>query len=233
MMHMDIGIIGAMQPEIDDLLCLLEDPKTDRIGGQIFHTGRLDGKNVAIVRCGIGKVFAALTAEAMILRYAPRLLINTGVAGALSPDLFQGDVVVAQDLCQHDMDTTVLGDPKGMISGLDRVFLPADEGARAIVCALPAEGFRIRAGRIASGDRFVSTEEEKARIAADFSAVACEMEGGAIAQVAFVNQTPVCVIRAISDGADEAARLSFDRFLPLAAGRSAAITRELVRRYEW
>ena len=226
-----IGIIGAMQPEVESLIGLLKKPKMKNIGGQVFYYGTLDRKSVAIVKCGIGKVYAAMTAENLILNFAPKLIINTGVAGSLRSDLRQGDIVVASELCQHDMDTSPLGDPKGFISGADRIYFSADERARRLLAVVKNGDYAVHFGAIATGDRFVSTEEQKAAIVRDFSASACEMEGGAIAQVAFTNKIPFCVIRAISDGADEDARLSYDRFLPIAASRSASLTRELIKKY--
>ena len=226
-----IGIIGAMQPEIENLIGMLKKPKMKNVGGQVFYYGTLERKSVAIVKCGIGKVYAAMTAESMILNFAPKLIVNTGVAGSLRSDLRQGDIVVASELCQHDMDTSALGDPKGFVSGVDRVYFPADERARRLLAAAKNGEYAVRFGVIATGDRFISTEEQKEAIVRDFSASACEMEGGAIAQVAFANRVPFCVIRAISDGADEDARLSYDRFLPVAAARSAALTLELIKKY--
>lgn len=226
------GIIGAMQPEIDSLVSRLKDPKMKIISGQLFYYGKLEKKSVVIAKCGIGKVFAAMATEAMILNFSPKLIINTGVAGGLLPDLAQGDIVVASELCQHDMDTTAIGDPKGLISGTGKVFFGADERARRILCTIGGtKEYAIRQGVIASGDQFISSKEEKDRIGREFSAAACEMEGGAIAQVAFVNNIPFCVIRAISDGADEGANLSYDRFLPIAAAHSAELTLELVKKY--
>ena len=228
----DIGIIGAMEPEVEALVSALRGKRVDTVGSLTFYRGRLGKKSAVIVRSGIGKVFAAIAAEAMILKYAPKLVINTGVAGAVAHGIRVGDVVVADKLVQHDMDTSALGDPKGLISGINLVYLEADARAAVLVGNIADEiGVRCVRGTVASGDLFVSTNEKKAELATDFGASACEMEGAAIAHVCYVNATPCCVIRAISDSADEESSMSYAEFLPLAAANSTKITMALVEKY--
>ena len=228
----DIGIIGAMDIEVDALVAMLENHKTEKLSGVLFHTGKLSGKNVVIAKCGIGKVFAAICAESMILKYSPSLIINTGVAGALASGIKAGDVVIADRLLQHDMDTSALGDEKGLISGINRIYFEADERARGILLEAAAElGLRASLGTVATGDKFIADKSEKKRIINDFHAAACEMEGGAIAHTAFVNETPFAVIRAISDSADEDSEMSYSEFLPLAAENSKKLTLALVGAY--
>ena len=228
----DIGIIGAMQPEVEELIATLTRVKTDTVGTLTFHRGKLGKKSVVIAKCGVGKVFAAACAEAMIIKYAPKLIINTGVGGAIETGLKVGDVLVADKLVQHDMDTSPLGDPKGFISGIGKVFFEADSRAAVLVGNIAKElSLTCHRGTVASGDVFVASPEQKERIKADFGASVCEMEGAAIAHVAYVNATPCCVIRAISDSADESSSMSYQEFLPLAAKNSAQITVELCKRY--
>jgi adenosylhomocysteine nucleosidase len=232
MNKVDIGIIGAMDAEVNNLISELEDHTESTVGSVLFHRGRLYGKEVVIAKCGIGKVFAALCAEAMIITYAPRLIVNTGVGGAIKEGISVTDVAVAEKLVQHDMDTSAIGDPKGLVSGVNMIYFPTDERACEIVCrAAERIGVRSHRGIIASGDLFVSTSEEKKRIASEFSASVCEMEGAAIGQVAFVNNTPVCVIRAVSDSADEGSSMDYMEFLPIAAKNSTEITLELCKNY--
>ena len=121
-----IGLIGAMEVEITSLRDAITEKVSRTISGVEFVSGKIDGQEVVTAVCGIGKVFAAVCAEAMILSYQPDLIINTGVGGSLSSDLSIGDVAVAKDVVQHDMDTTPLGDPPGYISGLGQVYLPCD-----------------------------------------------------------------------------------------------------------
>ena len=129
----DIGIIGAMDVEVNDLVARLENRKSETISGITFHSGVLLGKRVVIAKCGIGKVFAATCAEAMIIKYAPCLIINSGVGGALAKNLTTGDIVIADKLCQHDMDTSPIGDPVGLVSGINKIWFETDPRARKIL----------------------------------------------------------------------------------------------------
>ena len=218
MKKVDIGIIGALAEEVEALISKLDSHEVERLGSVEFHLGILEGKRVAIARCGIGKVFAAICTEAMIIGYAPDLIVNTGVGGALARGLSVTDTVIADKLVQHDMDTSPIGDPKGLISGINKVWFETDERARDIlVRAADRLGLKAKVGSIASGDQFVATSEVKDRITADFGASACEMEGAAIGQVCFVNRVPYGILRAISDGGDEQAFADYPAFLAAAA----------------
>ncbi|MBQ9071476.1 MAG: 5'-methylthioadenosine/adenosylhomocysteine nucleosidase [Clostridia bacterium] len=228
----DIGIIGALGEEVSALIEKLEERTEESVSGIAFHTGKLFGKRVAIAKCGVGKVFAALCAEAMIIKYAPKLIVNTGVGGALKKGISVCDILVADKLVQHDMDTSPLGDPKGLISGINVIYFKTDNRAVEIIKKAAVDiSVTCHTGTIASGDVFVSTEEQKKRILNEFSASVCEMEGAAIAQVAYVNATPCCVIRAISDSADEGSSMDYMKFLPIAARNSTALTLELCRNW--
>ncbi len=217
-----IGIIGAMSVEIEELRGKLVDP-VDEVQSNIrFTRGKLAGKEVVLAVCGIGKVFAAICAQTMILKYAPELLVNTGVAGGLDGGLHIGDIVVATALVQHDMDTTPLGDPPGLISGINVVEFSADEKSREVMAdCVKALGLGCKEGLIASGDQFVAGGEKKEFIRRTFGAVACEMEGAAIAHTAYVNGVPFAVIRAISDGANDDSKMDYPTFLKMAAHNCA------------
>lgn len=231
-MKVDIGVIGALSEEVEWLISRLDSHGCELVGGIEFHTGALEGKSVAIARCGVGKVFAAMCAEAMIIRYSPSLIINTGVGGALDAQLTTGDIVIADRLCQHDMDTSPLGDPKGLISGINVIFMNCDERAVQLLLSTGKKlSYKVKCGTVASGDRFIASKNEKNKIVKDFSADVCEMEGGAIAQTAFVNKTPFVVVRAISDSADGEATMDYMSFLPIVAQRSAALTLDLIKNY--
>lgn len=228
----DIGIIGALSQEVEALIEALESHETETVGAVEFHTGILEGKRVAITHCGVGKVFAALCAEAMIIKYYPSLIINTGVGGGIAKGISVGDIVFADKLVQHDMDTSALGDPKGLISGINVVYFETEHRCEEIVRKATEDfALNLHIGTVASGDKFVATDAEKVRIRDEFGAALCEMEGAAIAQVAYVNSTPCCVIRAVSDSADEGSSMDYQKFLPLAARHSAMITRRLCREY--
>ncbi len=228
-----IGIIGAMDAEVIGLIKKLDGHKIDFVGGIEFHTGRLLRRDVVIARCGVGKVFAAMCAEAMIIKYAPALIVNTGVAGGLDPALKCADIVVAERLCQHDMDTSAIGDEKGLISGINKVYFDSDaEAIDAVMLSAYELGITVKRGTVATGDKFISDNADRERIISEFGASACEMEGGAIAHTAFVNNTPFVVIRAISDGANSDSAMDFPTFLSVAAKKSEALTLALVEKYQ-
>ena len=231
-MKVDIGIIGALSEEVSGLIDMLAKPMREVVSGIEFYVGKLFDKSVAVARCGVGKVFAAMCAEAMIVRYSPELIINTGVGGALASGIKAGDIIVADKLCQHDMDTSPLGDPKGLISGINVIYMNSDE--RAVKLLLDAGeklDYKVSSGTVASGDRFVADRKDKTAIAEAFGASVCEMEGAAVAQVAYVNKIPFVVIRAISDSADGDAGMDYMTFLPIAAERSGSLTLELIKSY--
>ena len=224
-----IGIIGAMPPEVESILSQIEERKSHQMSGTVYYTGKLQGKDVVVARCGVGKVCAAICAQTMILHFGATTLINTGVAGALHPDLSICDVVIATDLVQHDVDTSPLGDPVGLISELNRVDMPTDPGLVALAESV-AQTIQqpTHLGRVASGDCFVASPEKKQYIASTFSAMACEMEGGAMAQVCMMNQIPFLVLRAISDTADNRAEMDYPAFVDKAAKKMAALVLAMV-----
>ena len=223
-----IGIIGAMQIEIEGLKAAMTDVAEEIISGITFTKGLLEGKQVVCAVCGVGKVFAAIAAQTMILRYAPRALLNTGVAGGLADGLCVGDVVLADHVVQHDMDTSPLGDPVGLLSGINIVRIPTDGALlTALDAASRAVGLTPRIGTVATGDQFIASDTQKQRLREQFDAAACEMEGGAIGHVAYVNHVPFAVLRAISDGGDG---MEFSEFVTLAAKHSVAVTKEFVKR---
>lgn len=228
-----IGIIGAMDAEVNGLIAKLDGHRIESVGGIEFHTGRLLRREVVIARCGVGKVFAAMCAEAMIIRFSPDLIVNTGVAGGLDPKLSCADIVVAEKLCQHDMDTSAIGDEKGLISGINKVYFESDSLAvDAVILSGYELGITVKKGTIATGDKFIADDIDRNRIISEFGASACEMEGGAIAHTAFVNNVPFVVIRAISDGANSDAKMDFPAFLAVAAKKSEALTLALVEKYQ-
>ncbi len=225
------GIIGAMQVEIDALKTLVKNPQTETVSGVDFVSGTLGSQEVVVAQCGIGKVFAALCAQTMILRYGVDRVINVGVAGTLSPDLGLLDVAVSDALVQHDMDTSPLGDPVGLISGINIVQIPASDSlAQALTAAADRIGVRTLRGVIASGDQFIADERKKAYIRDAFDAVACEMEGAAIGQVCYANQVPFAVLRCISDNASsEAGEMEYPELCRRAAEQSQKLLLEFLK----
>ena len=225
-----IGIIAAMDVEMKSLRSYMENTETEVISGIRFVRGTLEGKDVVTAVCGIGKVFAALCAQTMILHYQPQCIINTGVAGTLTEALTIGSIAVSSAVVQHDMDTSPLGDPVGLISGINKVELPADRllTGQLSACA-KVMGIKTATGVIASGDQFVASAERKAFIVEHFKAIACEMEGAAVGQVCYVNKVPFCVLRAISDSADGSSHMDYPTFVQMAAEQSVALLRRFMR----
>lgn len=225
-----IGVICAMESEAKIILAALTEKTEEKVGSILFSRGKIGGKEVILAVCGIGKVFAAMCAEAMILRFSPDCIINSGVAGSLSAELEILDLAISENLVQHDMDTSPLGDPVGLVSGINRIYFPADEHLKHKFSEKAKSlGYSALCGTIASGDQFVAKKEQKEKILSDFGAIACEMEGAAIAQVAFVNKVPFVVLRAISDSYSGQNEMDYALFAEKAASRGAALLIEAIR----
>lgn len=227
-----IGIIGAMGIEIRALADLMENKKTEKISGVEYMSGKIFEKDVVLAVCGIGKVFAAICAQTMILKYNPDVIINTGVAGTLTDALSIGDIAIADSVVQHDMDTSPLGDPVGLLSGINIVKIPTDTGTvEKIKNCVNEMGINHKTGTIASGDQFLASNEVKKRIVDNFSAIAGEMEGASIGHVCYVNQKPFCVLRAISDCADGSGAENYMEFLGKAAENATMIMAKFIKEY--
>lgn len=221
-----IGIICAMKIEAEGIISEMTNKEVAVISGIEYTMGTLYGKDIVVAVCGVGKVFAAACAQTMILKFAPSEVINVGVAGSLVPDLKVFDVAVATDLCQHDMDTSAIGDPVGLISGVNMIKFPASNSINdTIIACLEKSGLNYKKGTIASGDLFVAEREKKNWIKDTFDAIACEMEGGSVAQICYINGVDFAVLRAISDeeGGDYAV------FARKAAENSARIIKEYIK----
>lgn len=200
---MRIGIIGAMDVEVELLRGRLAGAQAQAVAGMDFFSGRLGEKDVVVVKCGIGKVNAGICAQVLCDRFGCTHLINTGIAGSLDAGALDiGDLVVATDCVQHDFTVGPLGYAPGLIPGRERPEFVADAGLREAALAAAAEvapEVRALPGRVASGDQFISAEGDRRRIVETFGGLCCEMEGAAIAQAATLNGVPFVVVRAISD----------------------------------
>ncbi len=230
-----IGIIGAMESEIHTLISALQNPVSETITGITYHRGVLAGQEVVIARAGIGKVNAALSAQTMILRYTPTLILNTGVAGAVADGLTVMDAVIADAYVEHDMDTTPVGDPAGLVSvgGKNRIEMPTDSEAARLLCeASEGAGLRTFRGVVATGDQFIATSAQRTRIRTLFSAVAAEMEGGAIAHACLAAGVPFASLRVLSDNADGDAGVDYPTFVTHAAAKSAEVVISFVSQHK-
>ena len=218
---MTIGVIGAMQMEIDNLKESLQDSKTEEYSGVEFVCGKLEGKNIVAAKCGVGKVFAAICAQTMILKYDVDMIVNIGVAGTLTKDLNVLDVALASNVLQHDIDTSPLGDPVGLISGINMILLPTDAHMNDVMAqCLKDKGINYRKGSIA-------TDEQRDFIREHFEAIAAEMEGGSIGQVCYVNEVPFTILRSISDGAGGA--MDYETFAEKAAIQSIEVVLDFIQ----
>ncbi len=223
-----IGIITALALEAEKLISESEKTVTEEVAGLIFHKITINKTEAVVAVCGVGKVNAARCAEAMILKYSPDIIINTGVGRALADNLNIGDIVVSESVTQHDMDTSPLGDPLGFLSTPPLVFIPADQLTAETLCENASElGLPAVKGIIASGDQFICTPEKKEFIKSNFGAIACEMEGAAIGQVCYLSGVPFVVLRAISDGSNDNSKIDFPTFAKMAADNSAALLKTL------
>ena len=221
---MKLGIIAAMTIEADLIKAAMTDVTAEEISGITFVSGKLGQCDAVVAVCGIGKVFAALCTQTMILRYAPDCVINTGVGGTLTDKLGIGDLAVSAAVVQHDMDTSPLGDPVGLISGINVIEMAADKAMVEKVCAIcEAKDIRYHCGTIASGDQFIASREKKDWIVSTFAGIACEMEGASVGQVCYVNKVPFVILRAISDSADGGACEDYPTFAKNAAKTSASV----------
>ena len=219
-----IGIICALEKEAEKLKENMTQSETEQVGRLVFTSGMLMGQRVVIGMAGIGMVNAAMCAQAMIMRYAPSLIVNSGVAGSLSAQLDIGDIAVGTGVVQHDFDTTAVGDPPAFFSELNGDTFPCDSDvAQDILRAAETEGVHAVLAKIASGDQFISDASAKARIVDLFDAQACEMEAGAIAHVCYNNGVKCAVIRAISDSTDGEHEMEYYKFMPIAADNSARV----------
>lgn len=219
-----IGIIGAMDIEVNSIKKKISDPAITKIAGTEFVCGHIENVMVCVAQCSPGKVNAALCTQAMIDKFRPDSIINIGVGCSLSDDVIIKNIVIASDVCQYDIDITALGEPRGFINGINTVKVKTDKklseklARTAINC-----GEKIHIGTIASGDTFIAGSELKGKIASQFSALCGEMEGGAIGHVCKANNVPFVVMRCISDGGDENAAMDYPTFKKIAANISTAI----------
>ena len=225
---MKIGIIGAMDVEVEHLKAELMGAQVERVAGTDFCSGRLGEKDVVVVKCGIGKVNAGICAQVLADHFGCTHLINTGVAGSLdAARLDIGDLVVSMDCVQHDFSVGALGYAPGLVPGRERPEYVADAALAAAAAVAPE--VRALLGRVASGDQFISAEEDRRRIVGTFGALCCEMEGAAIAQAAEANGVPFVVVRAISDKpGSEGQAMDYATFERASAERCAGIVEHMV-----
>ena len=228
---MKLGIIGAMDVEVATLKEKMENIAVKTVAGMDYFEGMLEGLDCVVVQCGVGKINAAMCTQILVDRFAVTHIVNTGIAGSLCAELDIADLVISQDAIHHDFDLRFWGRPIGQVPGLDVIAVPADEMLQqAAFAAAEAENpGHTKRGRVASGDQFICSKEQKEKIIADTGAICAEMEGASIAHTAYRNGIPFVIIRAISDKADDSADMDYPTFERIAAHRCANVTCRLAK----
>lgn len=224
-----IGIIGAMEEEIEFIKENLDIISVKNIVGLDFFMGKMGKNNVVLVRSGIGKVNASICTQVLIDLYAIDYIINVGVAGAISNKLSIGDIVISTEAMHHDFDTTVFGDELGIIPRMENSIFKADEELIKIALnAVQSLNINSFSGRIVSGDRFVSDVNEKNKIREVFSPLCVEMEGAGIAQTCYLNKIPFVIIRSISDNSDEGSPTNYEEFFVQSAKNASNLVQKIL-----
>lgn len=226
MSSIKVGIIGAMDSEVTDLKAQLVNAKAKTVAGNEYVEGTLEGVPAVVVKCGIGKVNAAVCAQVLCDLYGVTHVINTGVAGSLDANIDICDIVVATEAVEHDLDVTPLGYKPGEHPDFKLVAFEADAHLRDVVlkaAATAAPDIHAFEGRVCSGDQFIGSAEAKERIVSTFGGSCCEMEGASIAHVCWLNKVPFAIVRAISDKADDSGSMSYQEFEIKAAANSTKI----------
>lgn len=216
-----LAIMGAMEEEIEPLLAYFEKVNVVEFANNKYYEVSYNDLDIVIAYSKIGKVFASLTASTMIEKFGCDTLLFSGVAGGINPKLKIGDLIIADKLCQHDLDITAFGHPHGFVPG-GKVFVETSKELREVAIKVANENhLKVIVGTIATGDQFVHSNERKEYIEKTFTADALEMEGASVAVVCDALNVPFFILRAISDTADMDAGFDFDEFLKSSAKNSA------------
>lgn len=231
---MMLGIIGAMDEEVLEIKNALTDVSVETVTGMDFYRGKVNGKEVVVVRSGIGKVNAAVCSQVLVDRFGVEAIVNTGIAGSLRAEINIGDIVLSTDSVQHDMDATGFGYPAGQIPRMDTFAFPADEKLLNLAkecCARVNPDIQTFTGRVVSGDQFISDKGKKQWLTETFDGSCTEMEGAAIAQVCYLNHIGCLIIRAISDKADDSANMDYQEFEAKAIWHSVKLLLAIAENY--
>lgn len=229
-----LGIIGAMDEEVSKLKEVMENVEICSKASMDFYKGTMGGKDVVVVRSGIGKVNAGICTQILVDLYGADAVINTGIAGSLNAAIDIGDIVLSTDALQHDVDATGFGYDLGVIPRMKTSVFKADERLRKLAkeaCERVNQDVKIFEGRVVSGDQFVSDKTKKEYISDNFNGFCTEMEGAAIAQAAYLNNIPFLIIRAISDKADDSATVDYPTFEAKAIENSVSLVKEMIANY--
>ena len=227
-----IGIICALKIEVEGLKALMENAQTTEKAGLAFISGKIFDKDVVLLECGVGKVNAAVGTQIMIDLFKPEVVINSGIAGSLTKHLTVGDIVISSDCVEHDINCTALEEPRGQIWFTDekRIGIPADkEVVEKLAECCKGLGSHVMVGRIATGDIFVTYRSKREFIAFEFDALCCEMEGGAVGHVCYMNKVPFAILRSISDDFKFNKVENYEEFKELAADRAIKAIKKFIK----
>ena len=227
-----LGIIGAMDEEVAMIKAQLTDVQVESRAAMDFYKGKLEGKEVVVVRSGIGKVNAAMCTQILADIYGVTGVVNTGIAGSLKAEIDIGDIVLSSDALQHDMDATGFGYEPGQIPRVETLAFKADEGLINLAeecCSRVNPDIHTFVGRVVTGDQFISDKEKKKWLTDTVGGYGTEMEGAAIAQACYLNSIPFLIVRAISDKADDSASVDYPAFEAKAIVHSVNLLTEIVR----
>ena len=229
-----IGIIGAMDKEVEGLKAVMTDMALENIAGIDFTKGKINGTECVVARCNPGKVNAAACAQIMIMKYEPKMLVNTGVAGGIGKNVHIGDVVIGTSCVQHDVDTSPLGDPVALIPGINIINVPCDEVISELIKEEAKKVYegQVMSGVIATGDQFIADGKKCLELNASFEAMACEMESGSIAHVCYINKVPCAIIRSISDNANDEGSVDYLTFVDYSSKKASELLINVINKLD-
>ncbi len=225
-----IGIIGAMEIEIEEIKKNITVVQTETVAGMNFYKGTLGNTEVILAQSGIGKVFSAACTQAMIMKFAPDIIINIGVCGGLSKELHTGDIILGDKVVQYDMDTSAVGDPIGLISGINKIYFDCDANTNSdIEDILKAKNINYKKGVVATGDKFINDSALVKWLCDNFDAIGGDMESASIGHVCCINNVPFAILRSMSDSGDENSDNDYKSSLDYAAKTTCDIIIELCK----
>lgn len=223
-----VGIVGAMDVEVQEIKKNIKNPETVTIAGIDFVKGKINETEVVVAKSGVGKVFAAVCAQIMILTFAPDYILNTGVCGSLTKELKALDIVIGQKVVQYDMDTSPLGDPVGLISGINKIYFECDEDlSNTLENILKKKSINFKKGTVATGDKFINDSVLVNYLSENFGAIAGDMESASIGHVCYINNVPFGILRSISDSGDENSDVDYAQTVDFAVKVSIEVLLEL------
>lgn len=230
-----IGIICAMDEELEEVLKIMKNTKKETGHNFNFFIGNINDVPCCAVKCEVGKVNSAICTQTLILIYKPKFILNVGVAGAIKENVNISDVVIGENVVQHDFDVSAFpGREKGEICGIDLVKIPCSKWLtqKIIQSAEKIKGISIHEGTILTGDQFINSSEKLFELRKTFDGIACEMEAGSIGHVCYYNGVDFAIIRSISDRADNDSPVDFESFIKNSSKNSAAILNEFTKSFQ-